>query len=66
MELAEARVGGGDSIQWEHLLHRIRIAEEHHDFLEMRTAHVPFPDLIAAPRRAAPLTCRMATAAPSI
>jgi hypothetical protein len=42
VKLPEARIRGCNAIQRQHLLHRIRIAEEHHDFLEMRTAHVPF------------------------
>jgi hypothetical protein len=42
VELPEARIRGCDAIQRQHLLHRVGIAEEHHDFLEMRTAHVPF------------------------
>jgi hypothetical protein len=29
----------GDPIEREHLLHRVGVAEEHHDFLEVRTTH---------------------------
>ena len=40
LEVAETRVGGGDAIQRQHLLHRVGVAEEHHDFFQVRTAHV--------------------------
>ena len=37
--LSEAGVRRGDPIQRQHLLHGVGIAEQHHDFLDVRATH---------------------------
>jgi hypothetical protein len=41
--LSQARMRGRDAIERQHLLHGICIAEEHHDFFQVRAAHGVHP-----------------------
>jgi hypothetical protein len=37
--LSQARVRRRNPVERQHLLDRVRVAEEHHDFLQVRAAH---------------------------
>jgi hypothetical protein len=37
--LSQAGVRGGDPVERQHLLDGVGVAEEHHDFLQVRAAH---------------------------
>ena len=37
--LSQARMRRGNPVEWQHLLHGVGVAEEHHDFLQIWAAH---------------------------
>jgi len=55
--LSETGVRRGNPIQRQHLLHGVGIAEQHHDFLQVRAAHGLFPGEFGAPLGAR-VTCQ--------
>src|SRR5581483_2676803 len=55
-EPSEAGVAGREPIERQHLLHRIGVAEEHHDFLQVGTGHARLPLLCDAVAASLPAT----------
>jgi hypothetical protein len=55
--LSEAGVRGRNPVERQHLLHGVGIAEQHHDFLQVRAAHGLIPVKFAR-RPGARVTCQ--------